>query len=400
MDELVLSVGELNTYVADKLSGDPFLEEIWVKGEVTDVNMRASTIYFVLRDEQAAIDCMLFDCEDAQRYAEILAEGQTVLTRGDVSIYRKNGKYRLIVRELQIAGMGELYMRFLQLKEKLQRKGVFDEGRKRPIPKYPKKIGIVTSERGAVIQDIKNIAQRRNPAVKLMLYPVKVQGSDAPQEIVRGMEYFNENTDVDVLIVGRGGGSAEDLMAFNDEEVVMAVYRSRIPVVSAVGHETDYSLCDMAADMRAPTPSAAAELTIPLGDEIAGNLALIRENIERRFWELLDKKEEQISDYTRRLNREVLVARVSGMQEKLQNYDMQSKTGIKHLYHRLVLQYNNYKNAIDNLSPLSAFERGYSVAMRGENEIRSIGDVSVGDEIRVLLKDGSILAAVKDKEVQ
>ncbi len=400
MDELVLSVGELNTYVADKLSGDPFLEEIWIKGEVTDVAMRANTIYFVLRDEQAAIDCMLFDCEDALRYAEILAEGQTVLTRGDVSIYRKNGKYRLIVRELQMAGMGELYLRFLQLKEKLQKKGVFDEGRKRQIPKYPKKIGIVTSAQGAAIQDIKNIAQRRNPAVKLILYPVKVQGMDAPDEIMRGIDYFNENTDVDVMIVGRGGGSAEDLVAFNDELVVMSVYRSRVPIVSAVGHETDYTLCDMAADLRAPTPSAAAELTIPLGDEIAGELLLLRESIERRFWELIGKKEEQVYDYKRQLNREALAARVNGAHDKLGHFDAQIKTGIKHLYHRLILQYNHYKDAIENLSPFSAFERGYSVAMCGEDEIRSIDDVAVGDVIRVLLKDGSILAAVKDKEVQ
>lgn len=400
MDELVLSVGELNTYVADRLSGDPFLEEIWVKGEVTDFSMRMSTIYFVLRDEQAAIDCMLFDCEDAQRYAEILAEGQTVLVRGDISIYRKNGKYRLIVRELQMAGMGELYMQFLLLKEKLQEKGVFDEARKRPIPKYPKKIGIVTSAQGAAIQDIKNIAQRRNPAIRLVLYPVRVQGLDAPSEIVRGIEYFNEYSDADVLIVGRGGGSAEDLAAFNDEGVVMAVYRSHIPVVSAVGHETDYSLSDMAADLRAPTPSAAAELVIPLGDEIENNLLLLKEDIQRRFLELICEKEDQVEDFKRRLNREVLIARVSGMNDKLLNYDAQIKTGIKHLYHRSLLQYNNYKAAVDNLSPMSAFDRGYSVAMHGENEIRSINDVSAGDEVRILLRDGSILAAVKDKEVQ
>ena len=400
MDELVLSVGELNTYVADRLSGDPFLEEIWVKGEVTDFSMRMSTIYFVLRDEQAAIDCMIFDCEDAQRYAEILAEGQTVLARGDISIYRKNGKYRLIVRELQMAGMGELYMQFLLLKEKLQEKGVFDEARKRPIPKYPKKIGIVTSAQGAAIQDIKNIAQRRNPAIRLVLYPVRVQGLDAPSEIVRGIEYFNEYSDADVLIVGRGGGSAEDLAAFNDEGVVMAVYRSHIPVVSAVGHETDYSLSDMAADLRAPTPSAAAELVIPLGDEIENNLLLLKEDIQRRFLELICEKEDRVEDFKRRLNREVLMARVSGMNDKLLNYDAQIKTGIKHLYHRSLLQYNNYKAAIDNLSPMSAFDRGYSVAMHGENEIRSINDVSAGDEVRILLRDGSILAAVKDKEVQ
>ena len=400
MDELVLSVAQLNTYVADKLSGDPFLEEIWIRGEVTDISIRQNTIYFVLRDDQAAIDCMLFNCEDALEYADTLAEGQIVLTRGDVSIYRKNGRYRLIVKELQMAGMGELYARFLQLKEKLEKKGVFAEERKRTLPKYPKKIGIVTSALGAAIQDIKNIAYRRNPAVKLMLYPVKVQGDAAPREIVRGIEYFNDHSDVDILIVGRGGGSAEDLFAFNDENVVMAIYRSRIPVVSAVGHETDYSLSDLAADLRAPTPSAAAEIAIPMGEEIADNLLLLKEKIQSRFAELVMTKEDQIRSYTRLLNKEVLAARLQNMGERMKNYDIQIKTEIKHLYHQLVLQYNNYRASIENLSPMSAFERGYAVAMRDDVEIRSVNDVAVGDEIRILLKDGTVLAGVKSKEVQ
>ena len=177
---------------------------------------------------------------------------------GEISLYRKNGNYRIIVKEVQQIGLGELYARFERIRARLDKLGVFDEARKRKLPPYPRKIAVVTSAQGAAIQDIRNIAQRRNPQVKLVLYPVKVQGPDAPADIVRGIEYFNENSDADILIVGRGGGSAEDLAAFNEEAVVMSVYRSRIPVVSAVGHETDFTLCDMAADLRAPTPSRSS----------------------------------------------------------------------------------------------------------------------------------------------
>ncbi|MEG1858859.1 MAG: exodeoxyribonuclease VII large subunit, partial [Christensenellaceae bacterium] len=254
MDNLIISVHELNTYVSDKLSADPFLEEVWVRGEITDFKFKHNMAYFSLKDEQSIVECMLFNCDEVMQYIEQLYDGQTIVVRGDISVYWKNGKYRIIVKEITFAGMGEMYAKFNILKERLETQGIFAEEHKKALPKIPQKIGIVTSKSGAVIEDIKNIANRRNPLIRLLLYSVKVQGEDAPSEIVKGIEYFNKHTDVDLLIVGRGGGSAEDLFAFNDESVVMAIYHSKIPVISAVGHETDFTLSDMAADLRAPTP--------------------------------------------------------------------------------------------------------------------------------------------------
>ncbi len=395
MDELVLCVHELNYYVADKLSGDPFLEEIWIKGEVTDVNRKYETLYFVLKDETASVSCMLFNSSEAAETSDAIVEGQTILVRGEISLYWKNGSYRIIVKEAQMVGLGELYARFARIRENLDQLGVFDENRKRPLPQYPKKIGIVTSASGAAIQDIQNIARRRNPQVKLVLYPVKVQGADAPGEIVRGIEYFNAHTDADVLIVGRGGGSAEDLFAFNEEAVVLSVYRSRIPVVSAVGHETDYTLCDMAADLRAPTPSAAAELTIPARDEIHASLLAYSEAITRRLFQILSAKKALFEQGRLSLQKSVLTLRLEHARASLASSLHTIKTNALHLYKSRRMQYNNYKSAIENLSPMSAFDRGYVIAMHGDHEVRSANDVAQGDEIDLILKDGTIKTRVQ-----
>lgn len=390
MDELILSVAEINSYVSDKLSTDPFLEEIWVKGEVTDVNAKYETMYFVLKDEVASVNCMLFNCAEALEKAEAVVEGQTILVRGDISLYHKSGSYRIIVKEVQSVGLGELYARFVRIREKLDKSGVFDEAHKRPIPKYPKKIGIVTSEKGAVVEDIRNVAQRRNPYVKLVLYPVHVQGEDATSQIVRGIEYFNANTDVDVLIVGRGGGSAEDLFAFNEEAVVLSVYNSRIPVISAVGHETDYTLCDMAADMRAPTPSAAAELAITAKDEIYASILAQKEIISSRLSQLLHTKKMMSEQYMRHFQKDLLALRIDNARAVMLSCRNTISSNTLHLYKKCTMQYNNYKSAIENLSPMSAFERGYSIAMCNGHEVRSINDVSANDEIDIVLADGTI----------
>ena len=398
MDELVLSVHELNYYVADKLSSDPFLEEIWVRGEVTDVNLKHNTLYFVLKDDTASVSCMLFDCDEAVEYTDSIIEGQTILVRGDISLYWKNGNYRIIVKEVQLVGLGELYARFQRIREKLAKLGVFDEERKREIPRYPKKIGIVTSPSGAVIQDIRNIALRRNPYVKLVLYPVKVQGADAPGEIVRGITYLNEHTDADVLIVGRGGGSAEDLFAFNEEEVVLSVYRSRIPVISAVGHETDFSLCDMAADLRAPTPSAAAELAIPAREDIMAKLSVYRETIEQKLTQILFAKKTQLLQGRQALQKDLLSMRAENARAFITHSITRIKNDVQHLYHTRKMQYNTYRSAIENLSPMSAFDRGYSVTTYQDNEVKSVKDVSAGDVVKIILKDGTLIAVITGKE--
>ncbi|MEG0252105.1 MAG: exodeoxyribonuclease VII large subunit [Christensenellaceae bacterium] len=398
MDNLIISVHELNTYVSDKLSADPFLEEVWVRGEITDFKFKHNMAYFSLKDEQSIVECMLFNCDEVMQYIEQLYDGQTIVVRGDISVYWKNGKYRIIVKEITFAGMGELYAKFNILKERLETQGIFAEEHKKALPKIPQKIGIVTSKSGAVIEDIKNIANRRNPLIRLLLYSVKVQGEDAPSEIVKGIEYFNKHTDVDLLIVGRGGGSAEDLFAFNDESVVMAIYHSKIPVISAVGHETDFTLSDMAADLRAPTPSAAAEIAIALKDELVSSIKAYKYQIQDIMKTIFYEKRMQIKYNQSLLSKDAVYAKINLARYAVQSNTVQIEMQAKTLYNRLKVLYNHYKTSIELLNPMGAFERGYSVAIKNGTEIKSIQDVTIGDEIKILLKDGTLLAGIMHKE--
>ncbi|MEG1657218.1 MAG: exodeoxyribonuclease VII large subunit [Christensenellaceae bacterium] len=398
MDNLIISVHELNTYVSDKLSADPFLEEVWVRGEITDFKFKHNMAYFSLKDEQSIVECMLFNCDEVMQYIEQLYDGQTIVVRGDISVYWKNGKYRIIVKEITFAGMGEMYAKFNILKERLEMQGIFAEEHKKALPKIPQKIGIVTSKSGAVIEDIKNIANRRNPLIRLLLYSVKVQGEDAPSEIVKGIEYFNKHTDVDLLIVGRGGGSAEDLFAFNDESVVMAIYHSKIPVISAVGHETDFTLSDMAADLRAPTPSAAAEIAIALKDELVSSIKAYKYQIQDIMKTIFYEKRMQIKYNQSLLSKDAVYAKINLARYAVQSNTVQIEVQAKTLYNRLKVLYNHYKTSIELLNPMGAFERGYSVAIKNGSEIKSIKDVAIGDEIKILLKDGTLLAGIMHKE--
>ncbi|MEF9990056.1 MAG: exodeoxyribonuclease VII large subunit [Christensenellaceae bacterium] len=398
MDNLIISVHELNTYVSDKLSADPFLEEVWVRGEITDFKFKHNMAYFSLKDEQSIVECMLFNCDEVMQYIEQLYDGQTIVVRGDISVYWKNGKYRIIVKEITFAGMGEMYAKFNILKERLEMQGIFAEEHKKALPKIPQKIGIVTSKSGAVIEDIKNIANRRNPLIRLLLYSVKVQGEDAPSEIVKGIEYFNKHTDVDLLIVGRGGGSAEDLFAFNDESVVMAIYHSKIPVISAVGHETDFTLSDMAADLRAPTPSAAAEIAIALKDELVSSIKAYKYQIQDIMKTIFYEKRMQIKYNQSLLSKDAVYAKINLARYAVQSNTVQIEMQAKTLYNRLKVLYNHYKTSIELLNPMGAFERGYSVAIKNGTEIKSIQDVTIGDEIKILLKDGTLLAGIMQKE--
>lgn len=395
MDNLVLSVFELNQYVADKLSSDPLLEEVWIKGEISDVTMRHNTVYFALKDDEALIDCMIFDCHE-QSFCKLedIYEGRSILVRGDVSIYRKNGKYRLLVRELQLAGMGDLLAQFKALKEKLEQQGIFLAEHKKALPKYPNTIGIVTSKSGAAIHDIKTVISRRSPHVQLKLYPVRVQGSDAPLEIERAIEYFNQQGGVDVLIVGRGGGSAEDLFAFNDERVVMAVYHSNIPVISAVGHESDVTLCDLAADFRAPTPSAAAEIAVPVAEDVRVDIEKIVYRIAERIKSLYEQRRMAL-DYARSLlHKEKILLRTTALHQKAQSFVHNADAKVRMLYQQRSAQYEMSLQTIESLNPFYIFSKGYSIALKNNVVLNSIRKVDVGEEFTLVLADGELIASV------
>ncbi len=262
MSNVAYTVSQINNYIKDSFDNDPLLKRLSIKGEVSNLKYHSSGhIYFTLKDEKAAISAVMF-AGNRQGLRYRMENGDKVIVTGSISVYERDGKYQIYAREIVSDGQGDLFIKFQQLKERLEKEGLFRQELKRPLPLIPKTVGIVTSETGAAIQDIINVASRRNPCIQLILYPAKVQGEDAYKTVCRGIEALNK-TDAEVIIIGRGGGSIEDLWAFNEEAVARAIRNSRVPVISAVGHETDYSIADFAADLRAPTPSAAAELAIP-----------------------------------------------------------------------------------------------------------------------------------------
>ncbi|MGI6152413.1 MAG: exodeoxyribonuclease VII large subunit [Christensenellaceae bacterium] len=402
MDELVLSVSQLNKYVADKLTDDPLLSEVWVRGEVSGLNLKYSNIYFALKDEEAVLDCMLgFDSEAAGGYAEELQEGRTVFLRGQVSVYFKSGRYRMFVKEIRFLGMGEIAAAFRELKERLERQGVFDIDKKKPLPQFPKTVGIVTSKNGAAIHDIRTVTYRRNPSLRLVLYPARVQGEGAAAEIVRGINYFNERADIDVLIVGRGGGSAEDLLAFNDEQIVLAAYHSRIPIISAVGHESDYTLLDLAADFRAPTPSAAAELVSPSAQAVLEEIRQAKQMLGVYLRQAVQDRRAALAACRGALSRENIRAKAALLKTELSAYKSGIQMKAEALCRQARMRYTGYKDAIYTLSPISAFKRGYSVALTKDGkELKSARDVRAGDTVTIVLEDGSVLAEVRESKLQ
>ncbi len=389
MDEFVLSIQELNNYVSNKLSSDPFLSEIWVQGEVCDVSNRQNTAYFVLADEAASVDCISFSYDNSANVS-LIKEGKSVILCGDISLYRKTGKFRIVVSKIKETGIGERFVRIKELQEKLAKQGVFDQANKKAIPKYPKKIGIVTSKDGAAIQDIMQIVRRRNPLVELVLYPVKVQGQDAPKDIVTGINYFNQNySDIDVLIVGRGGGSAEDLFAFDDEEVVLCAYRSLIPIISAVGHESDFSLLDLVADLRAPTPSAAAELAVPLRQDILIAIQEYKEKMATSIKNRVYSANMQLSMAKKSMTDRGILLKISKAQEVISKHRRMADVKINLLYQKTASQIKIYKTAITALNPAGTLNRGFAIVKKDDKIIRKTKDLIAGDVINITFADGT-----------
>lgn len=388
----IYSVSQINTYIKHMFTGNSLLNHIYVKGEVSNCKYHTSGhIYFTLKDGAAQIACVLF----AGRRAGIsfrLEDGQNIIVFGSISVYERDGKYQLYADEIRLDGIGRLYEQFEYLKKKLDAEGLFDYDHKKEIPRFVKRVGIVTASTGAAIQDICQIARRRNPYVQLVLYPAKVQGEGAAVTVVKGIQALDGR--VDVIIVGRGGGSIEDLWAFNEEIVVRAIYNCSTPVISAVGHETDTTIADYVSDLRAPTPSAAAELAVydiaylqeTLAD-IHGDMAnrLLRKLQESRMLVqqkklLLERFHPSFQLQQKRLRADELAEKMSAkMQEKIR----QKRQKVELAAQRL-----------KGLSPVERLEGGYSVVSKNGKVIKNISGVTSGDEILVDVTDGTILATV------
>ena len=396
MKQNVYSVGQVNTYIKNMFGQDYLLNRLYVKGEVSNCKYHTSGhVYFSLKDETGAIACVMFAAQRSNMKFR-LAEGQRVIVLGSVRVYERDGKYQLYANEIVLDGVGLLYERFVALKKELEEMGMFALEYKKPIPAYCKKVGIVTAPTGAAIRDIMNISKRRNPYVQLILYPALVQGEMAAPSIVRGIEALDK-LGLDVIIVGRGGGSMEDLWAFNEEIVARAIFHCQTPVISAVGHETDTTIADYVADLRAPTPSAAAELAVynirdvldkldsykmRMNQAMTGKVRLIRKELET--YELRIKA---LSPAQQLIEKRTLAADFANQLELSMKNNLREK--------RFLLQM--YIEKLNGLSPLKKLNQGYSfVADSSGKAVASIEGIKESDELTIHVTDGEIRAKVEE----
>lgn len=388
---MTITVSQLNNYIHGVVDIDGVLSNVSVRGEVTNLKKARDGWYFSLKDEQSAINCFCYDsCAAPEAGAVVIAEGQ-------VNYFVKSGSISLFVRRLTATeSAGAAYLRFLELKEKFKNEGLFDDERKRTVPHCCNLIGVVTSETGAVIHDITNVALRRQPFVNIILYPVKVQGEGAPQEIAQGINYF-ANTAVDAIIVGRGGGSNEDLSAFNDELVVRAVAGSPKPIVSAVGHGVDFTLCDFAADRRAVTPSEAAEfVTIDVANaknRIVSTLGRIENSVSVRLEICCDKVAYSVKNISVETNHAFeqsknIIARIT---ENVENSIVRKADLMEQCL-------NGYISKVSSLNPMSVLQRGYAYVSNGKGIVKSVDDVEIDGDLSLTVFDGRIKAKVLAKE--
>ncbi|MBR5271726.1 MAG: exodeoxyribonuclease VII large subunit [Clostridia bacterium] len=392
MDIRTATVSQINGYIKAILDKNVILNNVWVKGELSNFKPHYSGhIYTTLKDEGGVLKAVMFRGA-ASKLTFMPTDGMKVLARGRVGVYEPSGAYQLYIEEMIPDGVGELYIAYEQLKAKLGEEGLFDEGHKKPIPKFPKKIGVSTATTGAAVRDIINVITRRYPLAEIIIYPTQVQGNGASQSIVNAIEYFNNNEAVDTLIVGRGGGSIEDLWAYNEEGVARAIFNSKIPIISAVGHETDFTIADFVADLRAPTPSAAAEIAVPSTLE----LGAATENYKTRTINAILKR---IENNKIRLNSMRIKKPSEIIEENYQRID----NLVKHMENRLMLKLSDGKrelaasaSKLDALSPLQTLSRGYAIAVTPEGDVvRHKTDLLSGDEFTLKLKDGDVECMAK-----
>lgn len=387
---MIHSVSDVTRYIMGLLQNEQLLQNLLVRGEISNFKCYTSGhCYFTLKDSEASIKCVMFRSR-AQGLRFRPENGMSVIVRGNIAVYERDGVYQLYADSMTPEGAGELALAFEQLKKKLTAEGLFDDSHKKPLPFFPRKIGVVTSPSGAVLRDIYHVSKQRNPGIRLVLYPVQVQGDAAAEEISRGIRFFNDKYPVDVLIVGRGGGSAEDLWAFNEEPVVRAIYDSHIPVVSAVGHETDFTLADFAADRRAATPSHAAELAVPDTRALQHRLAVLMVRMTTAARHQLQIKRERL---TRCQKSTILERPHQFLDKRRQRLDIavlrlsQLKTAaLQKNRHRLELVLQR----LDMMNPARVLRRGYSIVEKEEGIVRKASEVYVGDALTVILSDGRL----------
>jgi len=388
-----LSVSDITRYLRQVLESDPILTAVWVTGEVSNLSRPSSGhIYFTLKDSGAALKCVMWR-SSAQRLRFDLQNGLAVEAHGAVSLYERDGIYQLYVDSLRPAGAGGLYLEFLRLKEHLEAEGLFDTERKRPLPAFPRRIGLVTSPTGAALQDMLDTLRRRYPLAKVILAPVAVQGDQAPAQIVRALRALNRSAHTDVILVARGGGSLEDLWAFNDELVVRAVASSRVPVISGVGHETDFTLVDFAADFRAPTPTGAAVAATPDRKDLLLNLLDARMDLLGAYTTRVSTARERLSNLQQRLFRGSPVRRIQDNRQALDQLSTRASRAAGQRIKWERSQLTSPSERLSALNPVNLLQRGYAILTLPDGSLlKSVAQAPAGQDFQVQLSDGRFSA--------
>lgn len=391
-----LEVSELNSYIKKLIADEPILGNVMVKGEVSNFKIHSSgNVYLSLKDKDSKVNCIILRRNFAQDM--VIKDGTKIIASGSVRVYERDGAYQLYINSVEVEGMGNLYYQYLQMKERLEKEGLFSPMHKKKIPRFPKAIGVITSPTGAVIRDIINVVSRRYPRVEIKLFPVLVQGERSEESLIRALDFFNRRDDIDTIIIGRGGGSLEELWSFNSEALARKIFDSKIPIISAVGHETDYTICDFVADLRAPTPSSAAELATPDLKDLLASQDILVKRMSRAVSNKIEIERQKVSRSIEKTHTIVQKDMIDMSYVRLDRIQERMAASVD----RRMVDYKNKLSLIGvsmgNLNPFSVMDRGYSVVESSGGLVQKTTDVELGEDIDILLSDGSLRCQVKEK---
>lgn len=390
----VITVSQLNRYIASKIRSDLKLKGVAVKGEISNFNIhyKSGHAYFTVKDSTSALKAVMFsNCVSRLKF--VPEDGMSVLVMGNIEVYERDGVYQIIATEIAPLGVGDMHVQLEQTKKRLEKMGVFDLATKKKIPLMPKKIAVVTSLTAAALQDIIHVTERRYPVCSIEVYPAQVQGAAAAQTICKALSAADKSG-ADTIILARGGGSNEDLMVFNDESVALAVHACNTPVISAVGHETDTTLADYAADMRAPTPSAAAEIATPDKADILNAVSILKQKLDRAMELKIDKAQSQVENCEKLIRLYSPTKRLEQSEKNVCDLEKRLNAIMKRRLEKLSAQLDGYVNSLNMLSPFNVLGRGYAIVQKGDSVADSVSMLAEGDEVNIRLSDGSVAAKI------
>ena len=395
-DSAAFTVSEINNHIKSLIESDYVLKSVTVSGEISNfIYHRSGHLYFTLKDDYSQIKAVMFK-SSALKLKFVPENGMKVIVKASVGVYNQGGAYQLYVTSIQPDGIGSLYLAFEQLKAKLSAEGLFDKDNKKALPYAPLRVGVITSPSGAAVRDIINVTGRRFPLAEIFLYPSLVQGDGASENLIEALDYFISENSVEVIIIGRGGGSIEDLWAFNSEALARKIYDCPIPVISAVGHETDFTICDFVADMRAPTPSAAAEIAVPDFNELLMRLSSLDDRVLSAVERLFNKHSERLALLSQKLSG--ADALFLSLEDRIERNKIALAVALEKIIEVRKSRLSMLSGKLDALSPLGVLKRGYSIAYANGSSLKSINEVSINDKIKVKLVDGVLDCAVLNKE--